>query len=246
MNLDIAAFMQDNWLSVLVACYLIGMMLYGHYRGFLRLAVSMAALLIALIGVRVMMPQVTAFLKENTGSHQWMEDTMLQAVGLDEWGMDGQAVLPAEQRTLIEGISLPQSIKDALIENNNEEIYQLLGVDKFIDYIGSFLADRIINTLAFIILFIAVYVIIRVLAHLLDIVARLPVLSGMNQIAGAVLGLAMALFYFWIFCLVLNLFVSTDWGQYLIDSIESTPWLSFLYRNNILSGILLSVIWNLL
>lgn len=246
MNLDIAAFMQDNWLSVLVACYLIGMMLYGHYRGFLRLAVSMAALLIALIGVRVMMPQVTAFLKENTGIHQWMEDTMLQAVGLDEWGMDGQAVLPAEQRTLIEGISLPQSIKDALIENNNEEIYQLLGVDKFIDYIGSFLADRIINTLAFIILFIAVYVIIRVLAHLLDIVARLPVLSGMNQIAGAVLGLAMALFYFWIFCLVLNLFVSTDWGQYLIDSIESTPWLSFLYRNNILSGILLSVIWNLL
>ncbi len=244
--MDIAAFMQDNWLSVLVACYLIGMMLYGHYRGFLRLAVSMAALLIALIGVRVMMPQVTAFLKENTGIHQWMEDTMLQAVGLDEWGMDGQAVLPAEQRTLIEGISLPQSIKDALIENNNEEIYQLLGVDKFIDYIGSFLADRIINTLAFIILFIAVYVIIRVLAHLLDIVARLPVLSGMNQIAGAVLGLAMALFYFWIFCLVLNLFVSTDWGQYLIDSIESTPWLSFLYRNNILSGILLSVIWNLL
>ena len=244
--MDIAAFMQDNWLSVLVACYLIGMMLYGHYRGFLRLAVSMAALLIALIGVRVMMPQVTAFLKENTGIHQWMEDTMLQAVGLDEWGMDGQAVLPAEQRTLIEGISLPQSIKDALIENNNEEIYQLLGIDKFIDYIGSFLADRIINTLAFIILFIAVYVIIRVLAHLLDIVARLPVLSGMNQIAGAVLGLAMALFYFWIFCLVLNLFVSTDWGQYLIDSIESTPWLSFLYRNNILSGILLSVIWNLL
>ncbi len=244
--MDIAAFMQDNWLSVLVACYLIGMMLYGHYRGFLRLAVSMAALLIALIGVRVMMPQVTAFLKDNTGIHQWMEDTMLQAVGLDEWGMDGQAVLPAEQRTLIEGISLPQSIKDALIENNNEEIYQLLGVDKFIDYIGSFLADRIINTLAFIILFIAVYVIIRVLAHLLDIVARLPVLSGMNQIAGAVLGLAMALFYFWIFCLVLNLFVSTDWGQYLIDSIESTPWLSFLYRNNILSGILLSVIWNLL
>lgn len=70
MNLDIAAFMQDNWLSVLVACYLIGMMLYGHYRGFLRLAVSMAALLIALIGVRVMMPQVTAFLKDNTGDRK--------------------------------------------------------------------------------------------------------------------------------------------------------------------------------
>lgn len=245
--MDIAAFWEENWLSILAACYLIGMMLYGHYRGFLRLAVSMAALLIALVGVRVMMPQVTAFLKENTGIHQWMEETMLQAVGLDEWsGQESASVLPAEQRTLIEEISLPQSIKDALIENNNEEIYQLLGVERFIDYIGSFLADRIINTLAFIILFLVVYIAVRVLAHLLDIVAHLPVLSGMNQIAGAVLGLAMALFYFWIFCLVLNLFVSTDWGQYLINTIEATPWLAFLYRNNLLSGILLSVIWNLL
>ena len=54
--MDIAAFWEENWLSILAACYLIGMMLYGHYRGFLRLAVSMAALLIALVGVRVMMP----------------------------------------------------------------------------------------------------------------------------------------------------------------------------------------------
>lgn len=244
--MDIAAFLEDNWLSVLVACYLIGMMLYGHYRGFLRLAVSMAALLIALVGVRVMMPQVTSYLKENTGIHQWMEETMLQAVGLDEWSSgEDTAILPAEQRTVIEGISLPQSVKDALIENNNEEIYQLLGVDRFIDYIGSFLADRIINTLAFIVLFLIVYIAVRVLAHLLDVVAHLPVLSGINQIAGAVLGLAMALFYFWIFCLILNLFVSTDWGQYLINSIESTSWVAFLYRNNLLSGILLSVIWNL-
>lgn len=245
--MDAAAFLEDNWLSVVVAGYLIGMTLYGHYRGFLKLVISMTALIISLIAVRILMPQVTDFLRDNTGIHQWMEENMLNAVGLETGGQEiSQALLPAEQRSVIEGISLPESLKEALIENNNEEIYQMLGVDQFVDYIGSFLADRIINTLAFILLFLLVYVAVRVLAHLLDLVAKLPVLSGINQIAGAVLGLCLGLFYFWIFCLVLNLFVSTQWGQYLINDIENTPWISFLYRNNLLSGLLISVIWNLL
>ncbi len=244
--MDIAGFLGDSWLSVLVAAYLIGMTLYGHYRGFLRLVVSMTALLIALAGVRLMLPQVTSYLKENTEFHQWMEESMLRAVGMDEWSSEEDtAMLPAEQRAVIEGISLPESMKEALIENNNEEIYQLLGVDQFIDYIGSFLADRVINTMAFIVLFLVVYIVVRILAHFLNVVSHIPVLSGINQIAGAILGLAMALFYFWIFCLILNLFVGMGWGQYLISSIEETPWIAFLYQNNLLSGILFRVIWNL-
>ena len=35
---------MDNWLEIVVGIYLLGMILYGHYKGFLRLAVSMAAL----------------------------------------------------------------------------------------------------------------------------------------------------------------------------------------------------------
>ena len=152
--MDAAAFLEDNWLSVVVAGYLIGMTLYGHYRGFLKLVISMTALIISLIAVRILMPQVTDFLRDNTGIHQWMEENMLNAVGLETGGQEiSQALLPAEQRSIIEGISLPESLKEALIENNNEEIYQMLGVDQFVDYIGSFLADRIINTLAFILLF---------------------------------------------------------------------------------------------
>ncbi|MDO5418389.1 MAG: CvpA family protein [Lachnospiraceae bacterium] len=243
--MDIAEFMQEHWLSVLMVSYFVGMMLYGHYRGFLRLSVSMAAIVISLVVVRTAMPQVTTFVKENAGIHQWMQEMMTNASGLEQMP-EGGMVLPAEQRAVIEGTSLPESVKKALIENNNEEIYQILGVDVFADYVGSFLADRIINTLAFVILFLAVYISIRVLAHFLDLVARLPVLYGLNQIAGAVLGLIQAFIYFWVFCLVLNLFVSTGWGQYLLDAVEETPWVSFLYHNNLLSKFLLSVIWNLL
>ena len=35
------AYIKENWLFVVVAVYLVSMVLYGHYRGFVRLAVSL-------------------------------------------------------------------------------------------------------------------------------------------------------------------------------------------------------------
>ena len=151
--------------------------------------------------------------------------------------------LPAQQRAAIEEMPLPKSVKQILVENNNEEIYRILGVDGFIDYIASFLAGRIINALAFVLLFITMNVGLHVLSRCLNLIARLPVLYGLNQIAGAVLGVMMALSYFWVACLALNIFVSTDWGNYILSSIEQTPWIAWLYHNNLLSQFFLSILW---
>ena len=38
------AYIKENWLFVAVAVYLVSMVLYGHYRGFVRLAVSAVSL----------------------------------------------------------------------------------------------------------------------------------------------------------------------------------------------------------
>lgn len=243
--MEISEFLQEHWLSVFMASYLIGMMLYGHYRGFLRLSISMAALAISLLIVRAAMPQATGFVKSNEGIRRWMEGTMMKAAGLEHL-QEYEVILPAEQRAVIEGTKLPEMLKQALIENNNEEIYHILGVDAFAEYIGSYLADRIINTLSFILLFLMVYIGIRLLAYCLDLIARLPILYGLNQIAGAALGLIQALAYFWISCLALNLFAHTGWGLYLLDTIEATPWISFLYHNNLLLKAAAGIFWNII
>ncbi len=239
--MEIVEILQGHWLSLLMGAYLVGMALYGHYRGFLRLAVSMAALVLSLGAVRMAMPPLTAFLKENTGIHQWMQESLEEAIGLE--GITGNMNLPAQQRAAIEEMPLPKSVKQILVENNNEEIYRILGVDGFIDYIASFLAGRIINALAFVLLFITMNVGLHVLSRCLNLIARLPVLYGLNQIAGAVLGVMMALSYFWVACLALNIFVSTDWGNYILSSIEQTPWIAWLYHNNLLSRFFLSILW---
>ncbi|WP_077613505.1 CvpA family protein [Clostridium sp. Marseille-P2415] len=239
---------MENWLSVVAGIYLLGMVLYGHRRGFIRLVVSMLAVVLSLTIVRVSLPAVTGFLKENTSLQQTISENMKKSVGLEqEENSAGETSgVPSVQRTIIENLELPQNIKTALIENNNSEMYQMLGVQAFTDYIGSYLADVILNSVGFVLLFAAVYLAARLIMRWLDIIARLPILSGINKLAGALLGGMEGLVFLWLACLVITAFSGTGWGLTLIRQIEGSKWLSFLYSHNFLNLMVLGVLQGLM
>ena len=237
-------FYMENWLSVVAGIYLIGMVLYGHHRGFIRLIVSMLAVVLSLTIVRVSLPTVTGFLKEKTGLQQTISENMKKSMGLElEENPSGEALeAPSVQRTVIESLKLPQSVKNALIENNNSEVYQMLGVQAFTDYIGGYLADMILNSAGFVLLFAAIYLFSNLVMRWLDIIARLPILSGINKIAGALLGGLEGLVFLWIACLLVTAFSGTEWGLALSRQIEASKWLSFLYGHNFLNLMVLGVL----
>ena len=149
--MEIMEILSSRWLEVAVAVYLIGMMLYGHYRGFIKIAVSAMSLFITLFAARVAIPQAAAWLEHNTAVYETMKESALKASGLDEKmeemaqtaGLAGKA----GERAVIESLEIPDQIKKLLIENNNGEIYQEMGVQIFEDYVGKYLADRVIRVL---------------------------------------------------------------------------------------------------
>lgn len=241
-------FFQENWLQILVAIYLLGMILHGHYRGFIRLAVSFTALIITLIIVHIALPHVTAYVSENTAFREKIGSSILQTVGIDSIEKDSedffgksQYTLPDEQRLIIEGLNLPNSVKEALITNNNHEIYQVLGVNAFADYISAYLSQAIIQSVCFILLFIIVFISVQIVVRWLDLIAKLPIINGINQLAGAVLGGVQGLLYLWIGCIVLSAFTSTPFGLAVMEQIEKSTWLYILYHNNFLSALMIGV-----
>ena len=90
------------------------MVLYGHYRGFLRAAIGMLALVLSVVLVRVATPYITTFIRENTKLQERIEHTLADAVGLSE--EDWNIRLPAQQRMVIEQLELPRQMKEALLE----------------------------------------------------------------------------------------------------------------------------------
>ena len=235
---------SGNWLEAAVAVYLVGMVLYGHYKGFIRLAVSATALAVTLIAVHVAMPHVTEWLKNDTSVYENMQTNMKETMGLDDLLEQSGAAEGGkeEERMIIDELPIPDQFKQLLAENNNIEVYTQMKVELFQDYISGYLTDTIMKAIVFLALFLGIYLVLRFVVIWLDLIAKLPILSGMNQIAGAVLGAVEALFFVWILCFVFTAFSGTEFGASALRMIDASSWLSWIYEHNILSSLVLGLI----
>ena len=237
--------LSAHWLEIAAAVYLLAMVLYGHYKGFIRRAVSAAAMIITLVAVNVAMPYVTNRLKNDTPVYETMKDNMAESIGIDnimeEMGLSGK--IPKEDEwTIIEELPVPEQMKRLLTENNNTEVYKEMGVQFFRDYVAGYLADMILKIVVFLVLFVGGYILLHVLVTWLDLITRLPILFGFNQIAGAILGGVQALIVIWIVCLLLTALSGTGIGKAALAQIEASAWLSWIYNHNLLTNLFLGLI----
>ena len=79
----------------------------------------------------------------------------------------------------------------------------------------------------------------------MDLIARLPIVSGINQIAGALLGGVQGLLCLWIGCVVVDLCSRTQWAQAVLEQIHISMWLTFLYQNNMINWIFVNILRSL-
>ena len=114
------------------------------------------------------------------------------------------------QIAAIEGADIPGVFKALLLNNNNSETYDELGVDNFIQYISAYATRLIINILSFILTFVVITVVMRAVIFALDIVANLPVLGFFNRLGGALLGAAGGLIIVWILFMLITMLYTTS------------------------------------
>ena len=109
-----------------------------------------------------------------------------------------------------------------------------------------YLADRVIRVIIFTVLFIVFYAFLHIIIVWLNLISRLPILYGLNKIAGAVLGLAEALIFIWVGALVLTLFSGSEIGKSMITQINGSIWLTWLYDHNMLSYLVVGLVKSVL
>ena len=136
------------------------------------------------------------------------------------------------QIAAIEGADIPGVFKALLLNNNNSETYDELGVDNFIQYISAYATRLIINILSFILTFVVITVVMRAVIFALDIVANLPVLGFFNRLGGALLGAAGGLIIVWILFMIITMLYTTSFGREAYDTIQGNDILRVIYEYN--------------
>lgn len=250
-----------NWLLIIVAAIFLVCMVVGYIRGFIKIAASLGATIAILVLTLVLAPYTSKLLMKVTPIDDMIKQkcadtiyakieeaadlsgTPLEGLDLAQFGIDAKKIRDAAktaeipkqvQIELLEQADLPKFFREALLDNNNSEVYKSLGVDNFIDYIGAYLSKLIIDMIAYLVTFIVVSIAVRALIFAFDIIARLPVIGGFNRLAGALLGLVTGLVIVWTLFFVVLLLYSTSVGKDCMTWIAQEPVLTFLYENNLL------------
>ena len=200
-----------TWLGIVVLALIIFACASGFRRGFVKEIVSAFFMIISFLLVWVINPYVNTFVREYTPVYNIVQSNCQELV-MEQTG--SQKDLDKEEQTqIMEKMELPDILKTSLMENNTAETYRYLAVSTFAEYIADSLAVMIVNGISFLLSFIISAIVIRLLSYILNVLTNLPVINGVNKIAGGAVGGAKCIIFIWIGLLILTLLKFTIWRK---------------------------------
>ena len=224
-------------LDIIVVAVIIGCGAAAWRKGFIRAAFGFLPMAAALAGTHFASPYVGKFLR-GTFLFDSLSGSIEDSMGLDKALQDGAM---RTQTEVIETMPLPDFLKEALLENNNPVIYQLLDVDSLKEYIAGFLANVCLNILSVILAFLLIYIAVTVVLNALNLFSKLPVLGFINHFMGFLIGSVKGLLFVWLGFIVLTFFQCKANLNGLFAAMDATYLAKNLYENNILLQFILTI-----
>lgn len=230
-----------TWLGIAVLALIAAACIMGFRKGFVKEIVSVFFMLISFLLVWAVNPYVNTFVKEYTPVYDTIQDKC-QTLVSEQIG-NKKTLDKEEQNQVMENMELPDLLKNALVENNTAETYRYLAVSTFTEYISDSLAVMAVNGISFLISFVLSAAVIKLLGFILNVLTKLPVINGINKIAGAAVGGIKCIIFIWIAFLVLTLLCNTTLGQQGMALIQQDAFLNFLYNQNVFVKVFMSVFY---
>ena len=192
MNLNLL----DITIIVILAFYLIS----GMYRGFITSLLTTVGFVGAWFGAQQLYPKVAQLALSNQTLmavlNQYLEpetffQSHTQAVStVSEVIAGGESAI----QTAIASVSDKlQVISKAFEANVRAQMFQRLGINTLADYLDQTIWQAVFNVLAFLLCFIALYVLVCLVVNLLDHVISFPVVRGFDWLLGGIFGVARGL-----------------------------------------------------
>lgn len=220
-----------NWLTLLVLFILIFSVINGYRKGFVRLVISLLSLIFTIFIVTVISPYIGDTIKTKTGVYDIVKENCVKA--LQSTGQENKKIDPD---AVLESSKLPDVVKKALA-SGGDDLLDGLGA---YEYVGDLVANIVIYTISFIVSFIIITIIFRVTILSLDTITKIPIINGLNKLAGILIGAAQGVLTIWFGFIIIFLISGTGFGKMLIAQINDSIFLDFFYNNNMILQIITS------
>ena len=142
-----------------------------------------------------------------------------------------------DNRGVINSLPLPDVVQNVLASNDDAQ-NNMLGVSAFRKYIADSVTGIILNAISFVLVFVGVSIIMRIIIRCLNLLSRLPVIHTMNKMGGMLVGLLKGVILLWLICIVITIMSGTEAGIYLYGQINESPFLKYIYDNNMIMALI--------
>lgn len=204
-------------LDGIVVLFLLFSAFSGYKKGFSAIFIGLIGFIIAIVLAFMFKSSLADFVIKNTE----VEDSMKQVISV---GID-KAI---ESKTY--GETSNNSFYTGLVKN--------MAVGESVDNLKNNVVKFILETAAFILIFLAVNMCAYILQMMFNIVFELPILKNINNIGGFGIGIIMALFKLWIVLAIISIITPMFGG--IKEIIDSSTITKMLYNTNVLVKLLAS------
>lgn len=208
-----------------VIAFLALMAAYGYARGVIRIVLTMLTTIVTLV-VSAILTMPVSKIVEDTAFGKEMKESVEKIVS------EAKIVEPEQ----IYELDFPKVILEPIVK-------EAVDVQENIqNYVSEALSHTIIVALTFLVLVVIVYIVVRIAVSVIDLMSKLPILNGVNKMAGAIVGLVQGLLFVWIGCLVLAACSDKSWAQEAFRQINDNSLLSFIYNNNLVVWVISNIL----
>ena len=185
-----------NLLDVVILAVLAFYLISGMYRGSITSLLGTAGFIAAWVGAQRFYPQVAQLALSNQtlmavlnqylepesffSSHAAAMTTVAEVIS------GGEAAIQNALASVSPTLSV---ISKAFEANVRSQVFQNLGITTLADYLDQTIWQAIFNVAAFLLCFIALYVLTMLIVNLLDHVISFPLIRGFDWLVGGLLGL---------------------------------------------------------
>lgn len=228
----------------------------GWKKGIIKIVVSIAAMVITLVATAIAAPIVSGAIIHSTNFDEKISDSIYQLlVNNSDIAMD-EAVdieiapeeLSGKEDAIREKINeignrygLPKSVVNTLENVSSAEILNNVIKDGAATIkevaLRAFalrLAQIILNAIVYSVIFISVFIVLRIIVSATGLIGKLPVIHQANQLGGLAFGLLEGLITVWVFFIVLTAISHTEFAANALAEIGGNKILSLIYDNNLI------------
>ena len=228
-----------NLLVLGILAFILLLVFRGYRKGFFKSAASAIGIVLAVLLTAILYPGVNKLLCQYTVLDDVIEQKIIEKFELPE---ETKTATRNEEIDTIENLDLPDNVKGWLIANCNGETFLESGVDNVCSYIAKSLTAMVMRGISYVLTLLVLLLLLHILIMVLDVANYIPIVKSINKAGGAIFGAGQGILIVCIFMGIVTLLSTFSWAYQVIQMIDESPLLAWLYKKDIFLKIIVDIL----